>query len=248
MASAFLLGASSGTGSTFYTSTAYTLPLTDSGVASTTYVATASNASLPFTNGDLAQLSVSGGNTDIADSGIGFFSISASPLGGIFLPSIVLPLSAGSSEVLESGSSPFPVKVIQVVVPYKISVGHVTVDVSAGSSGKFSIGVYYATSGTNNKLIDTGNVNCTAGIASIALGSSVVLQPGIYYYAFAASDTTCALDGSSSSNGAWTNAVAGATRSAVTTGVYTSTTPLPSPLGSITANNSVVAPFAFLEP
>jgi hypothetical protein len=233
-----LFGAGSGT--SFVTSTTSFGALTDTG---STTLATTNTALSTFTTGDLVTANVgSGPVVDFVDSGISSLSISNSNTGGLFLPTIINPLSAGTNEVLESTAD--QVKVIQVVVPYKITVGHITADVSAVSSGQtFNIGVYTA---GGAKLIDSGSMSCTSTGAVTSAITAVVLQPGVYYYAYAATSTACGLNGSGNSSQVWTNANSGAARSAVATYALASGL-LPSSLGSLTAS-PVVAPFAFLEP
>lgn len=44
-------------------------------------------------------------------------------------------------------------------------------------------------------LLDTGSITCSSGNQTFTLGSSLVLQPGVYFFAFAATDATCAAMG-----------------------------------------------------
>jgi hypothetical protein len=147
---------------------------------------------------EIATFSSTDGVT-LSDSGIASFAISSgSNASGIFIPSIINPLSAGASQTLGT-----TIKLIQFINPYKITVGHISANViNTGSS--FSLGIYNA-SGTN--LISATSISCTpSGVVSSAV-SSVTLQPGVYYFAYLGTDTACSLAGtvSTASNAGFLN-------------------------------------------
>jgi hypothetical protein len=224
-------------GSSFKTSAAGVATLTDSSWAgppnTPPQLATVTGS---FANGDIVQASVSGGNVDFTASNF----VSTAGVGGTFLPTIIVPLSSGSAQVLEGTAN--VVKFIQFVLPYKTTIRKVVANVATTSAGSFNLGVYDSSGAT--KLIDTGTISCsTANGVSKTLGSAVDLVPGVYLYAYAATDTTCALSGAGTGNANWLN------KNATRTGTAGNLSggSLPTPTGTLTAT-SVVVPFGYFEP
>jgi len=114
----------------------------------------------------------------------------------------------------------------------------------ANSSGSFNLGIY-ASNGT--LLIDSGSITCSSGVKNVL--KSVTLQPGTYYYAFAATDTVCALFGYPNPGGVENignaNATSSVARFATAGNLFGGA--LPSPLGTLTTSTFGV-PVAMAEP
>ena len=144
-------------------------------------------------SGDFASFDGNGNNVD---SQIGSFAIgtansgdcgaTTTGCGGMWLPTINYPIATpGTTTVVGTA-----IKAMQFVVPTKITFTRITIDVGTSSGGSFDIGIYNATAGS--KLVETGNVTCSSGAQSVSV-SSTTLQPGVYFLAYAATDSTCAL-------------------------------------------------------
>lgn len=183
--------------------------------------------------GDIATWDSSG---SLADSGT-LPSVLGTAGAGIFLPSLINPFNPGTSQKLEP-SAANTVSFIPFVNPLKVTIAHVTVDVATSSTGTYNIGIY-TVGGT--KVLDTGTVTCSAGVGSTSV--SYTLQPGAYYFAYVASDTTCAMSGlpSTNSNSSYLN------KNHAEMGTYSYTGGLPSTLPTITSG-AVNVIFAYVEP
>lgn len=164
--------------------------------ASNSQLATATGTFGSSTQGDLASLTYSGGNTDFTDSGISAFSIApvtgSVATGGVFLPSIINPLNAGAGEPI--GTTPIVIQFNNLV---KVTVNHITAYVVNSSSNSVSVGVYTSA----GVQVFSATLSCsTPSVATTTSVSSVVLQPGTYYLAYVDGDTTCKLSGAASGN------------------------------------------------
>jgi hypothetical protein len=159
-------------------------------------LATASGTFSSASQGDFASITYSSPNADFTDSRIASYSMGAVgsniAYGGIFLPSIINPLSAGAGEAI--GTTPI---VVQFISPYKITVNHVTPYVTASSSNNLSVGVYTSA----GAQVFAVSLSCaTAAAATSTSVSSAVMQPGTYYLAYVAGDSTCKVSGVGSGN------------------------------------------------
>ena len=129
-------------------------------------------------------------NGNLIDSGIASFGISSSGQGGIWLPTVSFPSPSVGSSVISA--SPDQVKVVQFVLTTKTTFTRLTAQSTVSDAGNtFNLGVYSA---AGNKLADSGSLGCALNTVQVGtLGTAVTLQPGVYYFAYAATDTTCAM-------------------------------------------------------
>jgi len=131
-------------------------------------------------------------NGNVQDSGTPLANVppnvSASGIGFAWLPTVVFPPVNPAGSTISTTAS--QVRVVQFVLPFTLTVGHIVANVTATSSGSFNIGIYNS-SGT--KVIDTGSIPCSGSGAVSQSVTSTLLPTGVYYYAFGATDITCAL-------------------------------------------------------
>jgi hypothetical protein len=161
---------------------------------------------------------------------------------GMFLP-LATSQTGVATQQNYSGTAN-QVRVAQFVLLSYMTVGHIVGGVTQASGGNFNVGVY--DSSGNNKLVDSGSLSCgTLGAVNHTLGSSVTLQPGVYYFAWAATDTSCQ---GPEANPSTVEAMANANGSRWGTADNTlSGGNLPSTLGTIT-KASVAFVQAYIEP
>jgi len=164
-------------------------------------------------------------------------------VGYLFLPGITIPQNAAAGTVVAGTAN--QLRVMQVVIPYTITVGKVVANVTTASSGQnIFVGVYDSTG--NTKLVEAA-LSCTsANGVSTSLGSAVTLTPGVYLYAVSASDTTCAASGASLSGG-WFNMLDKNTTRTATAANSVSGGVMPSTLGTLTFNSSFTPITTMLE-
>ena len=160
----------------------YTIP--DSGAGTGNIALTAGT----LTAGDGA---IFDGNGNLTDSGIAPYAVGTGGEGFLFLPSITQPTSSGANTPFSGTAS--QVRAIQFTLPYKITINKISTYVNTSSTGSFNLGIYSADG--SSKLLDTGAITCNGGNQTFTLGTSLVLQPGAYFFAFAATGTTCAAAG-----------------------------------------------------
>ena len=163
-------------------------------------------------------------------------------VGYMFLPGITIPQNSSTGTVITSTAN--QLRVMQVVIPYTITVGKVVGNITTVSSGQNMFAGVYDTSG--NKLLEAA-LSCAAlnGV-SLTLGTPVTLTPGTYLYAYSASDTTCAASGSSLSGG-WFNMLDKNTTRTATAANAVSSGVMPATLGTLTFNSSFTPIYAMLE-
>jgi len=156
-------------------------------------------------------------------------------VGYVFLPGITIPQYAAVNTVAAATAN--QVRVVQVVLPYTITVGKVVANIGVASAGQnMYVGVYDS---SGNKLLEAALSCATASVGvSTTLGSTVTLTPGTYWYAVSASDTTCASSGASFSGG-WFNILDKNTTRTATAANSVSGGTMPSTLGTLTFNNSL---------
>ena len=155
-------------------------------------------------------------------------------VGYAFMPWISVPQFTATTTVAAGTAN--QVRVMQVVIPYTITVGKIAANITASSSGQNMFVGMYDSSG--NKLLEAA-LSCTAtnGV-STSLGSTVTLTPGTYYYAVSASDTTCAASGTGASfSRGWLNILDKNTTRMGTAANSVSGGVMPSTLGTVTFNN-----------
>lgn len=138
----------------------------------------------------------------------------------------------------------------QFVLPYSITVGHVTIQVNKGAaSSTVNVGIYDS---NGTLLVDSGAFDTVPGTTALskALPSSVALSPGVYYFAQSASapasDGLKLVTAPVAGEGMMNN-VGAAVRVAIAAS-SASGGALPSTLGALTANKAQNAVLALFEP
>jgi len=163
-------------------------------------------------------------------------------VGYVFLPGITIPQNGAAGTVVAGTAN--QLRVMQVVIPYTITVGKVVGNITTASSGQnMFVGVYDA---SGNKLLEAALSCTTANGVSTSLGSTVTLTPGTYWYAVSASDTTCAASGASLSGG-WFNMLDKNTTRTATAANSVSSGVMPSTLGTLTFSSSFTPITTMLE-
>ena len=83
------------------------------------------------------------------------------------------------------------VRCVQFVLPFRITSGHISWIIATTKTGSWNAGIYSADGTT--KLLDSGAMNTGVGTAQTAAVGPVTLDPGVYYFAYSATDNTTAL-------------------------------------------------------
>lgn len=162
-------------------------------------------------------------------------------VGYVFLPQITIPQNGASTTVVAGTAN--QLRVVQVVIPYTITVGKVVTNIATTSSGSFYAGVYDS---SGNFLLGATLSCATLGGVSTSLTTPVTLTPGTYLYAYSASDTTCAASGASFSGG-WFNMLDKNTTRTGTAANSVSSGTMPSTLGTLTYSSSFTPITTMLE-
>jgi len=163
-------------------------------------------------------------------------------VGYVFLPGITIPQNGAAGTAVAGTAN--QLRVMQVVIPYTITVGKVVGNITTSSSGQnMFVGVYDS---SGNKLLEAALSCTTANGVSTSLGSTVTLTPGTYWYAVSASDTTCAASGASLSGG-WFNMLDKNTTRTATAANSVSSGVMPSTLGTLTFSSSFTPITTMLE-
>jgi hypothetical protein len=167
---------------------------TTSSGGSTTYATAAAS----LTMAPAGTVACSDGSGNITTSNCA--TVSTSGQGWTMLPTITYTPTANTATALVAGAS--NVRVLQVVIPTKIVIGHADMNVvglSASSGQSMTFGLYDT---TGTKVLDAGTFDCSAGGLTGAKqnAASATILPGVYYYAWGATATDCT-----------TNSVPGAT-------------------------------------
>jgi hypothetical protein len=163
-------------------------------------------------------------------------------VGYMFLPGITIPQNTAAGTVVAGTAN--QVRVVQVVVPYNITVGKVVGNITTISAAQnMFVGVYDTSGG---KLLEAA-VSCAAlnGV-STTLGTPVTLTPGTYLYAYSASDTVCAASGAALSGG-WFNMLDKNTTRTATAANAVSGGVMPATLGTLTFSSSFTPIYTMLE-
>ena len=163
-------------------------------------------------------------------------------VGYLFLPQITIP--QGTVTAAQVTSTANQLRVVQVVIPYTITVGKVVANITTVSAtGNLFAGVY--DSSGNLKL--SGTLSCAAlnGV-STTLTTPVTLTPGTYLYAYTASDTTCQASGASLGGG-WSNMIDKNTTRTATAANVVSGGVMPSSLGTLSFSSIATTITTMLE-
>ncbi|HWY20460.1 MAG TPA: hypothetical protein VNX26_04520 [Candidatus Acidoferrum sp.] len=174
----------------------------DSGIAlasisgSTTIAATANSNLTSTASGDLVTVDSSG---NVQDSGTTPCLIQNANAGFLIPPYIFFPPTnpGGSPSALETTAN--RVFYIQFYLPCKATLRHVSINVFATSSGSVVLGFYSCgqSACTNTSPIVSNSsvsLSCSgSGVVTGSTSSNITLEPGIYAFAYGATDTTCAV-------------------------------------------------------
>ncbi len=159
-----------------------------------------------------------------------------------------LPLPASSAAVIVSSNN--QMRVQQFVLPYRVVVQHITLEVTtAGGSGStVNVGIYDAAGTT--LLIDSGTFdgNSTGATQTKTLGQSVTLPPGVYWFAYSASVSTIqcrVLSGNTNFDAIVFNGQTAKKKGTSSNSVSVGS--LPPSIGTITAGNGNNIPLASFE-
>jgi len=172
-----------------------------SNTTNATKLATA--ASTVPTNGNLASWDT---NKNVADSGTTPCLIQGANAGFLVPPYIFLPSSVGNGTVLETTLN--VVKFVQFYLPCKTTISHVSAYISASSSGSAVFGFYncgQAACTSSSPLVAGTSVALSCATANVVVTgntspANLTLLPGVYAFAYGATDTTCAVISQGSSN------------------------------------------------
>jgi hypothetical protein len=188
--------------------------------------------------GDVATFGSSG---QVQDSGSQLPVVGTAAIGLLWLPTVVSPPIAVTTQTISGAAN--QVRVVQFVLPYKTTVRHIVSQVQTGSAGTFNIGIYDS---SKNLLLGSASIGCgIPGIKNTSV-TATDLQPGTYYFAFAATDTTCALNGYGSSLVLQGISNQNTSRFATASGALSGGV-LPSSLGTLTSTTFGV-PTVMVEP
>jgi len=194
------------------------------------------------------------GHTDpsiLSTPGQAFFASN----GMFFVPSNVNSAAPGNGALAANA-----VAVFGFVLPVKITIDHVSLQVSTTEPNSTANAGIYSASG--NLLIDSGSFDTSTNSPQYKINKiavSVTLSPGYYYFAYSLSSTSVHLATLTPQSGTSTapNAYAlttgtgqpryGIAANSVTNG-GTSTSALPATLGTITSNENPAIPIVIFEP
>lgn len=81
------------------------------------------------------------------------------------------------------------VRAIQFVLPYRIIVGRLSLEITTLSvGGSIGVGIYNADGQT--RLITSAAISTTTtGVKTVTLGAAVTLEPGVYWFGYTADNT-----------------------------------------------------------
>jgi len=175
--------------------------------------------------------------------------------GMLFVPSNVTSASPSSSVLANQ------VAVFGFVLPIKITIDHVSIQVSSPvAASTANAGIYNA---AGSLLIDSGSFDTSTNTPQYKINTlkkAVVLSPGFYYFAYSLSNETVHLatlspvDGTSTAANAYSLSFTttqqpryGVAANLVTNG-GTSTSALPATLGVVTSNENPGIPIVIFEP
>ncbi len=122
--------------------------------------------------GRLPRVTGAVGAVDTADQGY-FIGVS------IYFPVVATAAIVGSAD---------EIRVTQFVLPFRVTVGKIVIEISTGSaSGKMGIALYDKDS---NLVLESGAISTTStGVISTSI-TAVTIEPGVYFLADTADNTT----------------------------------------------------------
>jgi hypothetical protein len=166
----------------------------------TTIAATANSNLTSSASGDIVSVDANG---NVQDSGTTPCLIQNANAGFLIPPYIFFPSANGGGTAVETTSG--VVKYVQFYLPCKATLNHVSVNITSLSSGSIVLGFYscgQSACTSTSPLVSGSDVSlsCSAtGAVTGSTGSTLTLEPGIYAFAYAATDTSCATNSQSSS-------------------------------------------------
>lgn len=183
------------------------------------------------------------GHFQIAGADVGTANLSNPGSGYVFLPGITIPNVSGLNTAVAGTAN--QVRVVQFVLPTPVTARKMTVNISTPSAGQsVYVGVYSA---AGAKLLEAALSCATLNGTTTTLASPVTLAAGTYFYAYSASNTTCAITGvplgTSFANMMQKNAVRLATSANLVSGGV-----MPATLGTLASSSPSTTPVVLLEP
>jgi hypothetical protein len=228
-----------------------TAPMTYGSITGTTTIFATANSNLTSSaSGDLVTVDTNG---NVQDSGMTPCLIQNANAGFLIPPYIFFPSSNGASVVVETGSSANTVKFIQFYLPCKATLNHVSINITTNSTsqsvvlGFYSCGQSACTS--SSPLVSGSSVSLSCASANVvtgSTGSTLTLEPGIYAFAYGATDTSCAV--TSQGIVTWMSSLNQNSSKRQGTGANAiSSGALPSTLGTLSTSNQNI-PYSLWEP
>lgn len=177
-------------------------------------------------------------------------AISSSGQGWIMLPTVTYSPTSNLATALVAGAN--NVRVLQLVIPTKIVVGHADMLVqalSASTGQSMTFGLYDT---TGAKVFDAGTFDCSAGGATGAKqnAASATILPGVYYYAWGSTATDCMTNSApGATNVQALLALGGAKRYGTVTGATLTSGALPANITPTNISNTgTPLPVTLIEP
>lgn len=196
--------------------------------------------------GQMVSNSTTSGSSATVLVGPGSFAppaLTTAAQAGVFLPMISWPTTGGTAQVVSSTAN--VVTFSMFLLPTKVTVNHISTTVmTTSATATFNIAIYDS---GGNRLIDSGPLACNTAQAVGASVGSITLQPGTYYIAAAATDSTCAIIGITNPSNVQKMANLNGNR-AGTSASHLVSPNMPNPIGSLTAVNGIYLPIVFIEP
>jgi hypothetical protein len=170
--------------------------------AQNTKISALANGS-PAQSGDLLPIARSGANYYLPLTAIAAFAVptvTATPgfVIGCYGPNLP-PIQASGINTLGTRAAN-EVYVCEMWWPFGMQVGHVSTYVATAETGTFNVGLW---TGAGTKVVESGPLPCTvnSSIQTSTLGSTtgssspVFLPPGVYYFGYSVSSTSCEPNG-----------------------------------------------------
>src|SRR3990167_5729526 len=127
----------------------------------------------------------SGGGTA---SGAAIAIVDTAGAGGFWVPGVFVPEDVATASAFSGSAN--AIRACQFVLPFRATVGKVTIECTTLQAATIATVGIYDSSGT--KLIDSGTFDVSSTGFKQNSFTAVTLQPGVYYFAWSADGTTAA--------------------------------------------------------
>lgn len=123
-----------------------------------------------------------------AAAGAALAIVSTAGAGGFFVPTVFVPEEAATASAFAGSAN--AIRACQFVLPFRATVGKVTIECTTLQAATIAtVGIYDA---SGSKLIDSGTFDVSSTGFKQNSFTAVTLQPGTYYFAWSADGTTAA--------------------------------------------------------